>query len=93
MMMDKRQRVLMKQRHFIKRLKRVLSRIDVVATKERIRRVTNTNWRDFMNSRDFNCYRTTSTPCSCYMCSGYNKYKREKFKKDTFVLLKEELEY
>lgn len=90
MMMDKKQRVLMKKRHFIKRVKRILARIDLVITDEGVKRTSNVNWKDFINGRDFVKYRTTSTPCSCYMCSGYKKYKREKYKNEFLNILKEE---
>ena len=94
MMMDKRLRVLMKQRHFIKRIKRVFNTVDVIVTEDKkLVDINSLIWKDFMNSRAFNCYRTTSTPCSCYMCSGWKKYKRNNFKKETNRILKEELDF
>ena len=49
------------------------------------------NWKDLYNNNWFPALRTTSTPCSCWMCSP-NKYKRKNFKKETRMLLKLELE-
>lgn len=36
-------------------------------------------------------YKTTSTPCSCYMCSGYYKYKRHEKKREDRRLIQEAL--
>ena len=30
-----------------------------------------------MQGKGYTFLRTTSCPCNCYMCSEYNKYKRE----------------
>lgn len=46
---------------------------------------------DIINNKDFLVYKSTSTPCSCEMCS-YPKYDRTAFKKDTERLLKEFVE-
>lgn len=31
---------------------------------------------------NFNCYRTTGQPCSCYMCSPYKFSRKTKHKKE-----------
>jgi hypothetical protein len=38
---------------------------------------------DIIADNGQNCYRTTSSPCSCWCCSGEKKYNRAKEKRDT----------
>ena len=47
---------------------------------------------DVIKDRGQLVYKTTSVPCSCYSCSGYYKYRRKDFKKETLRILKEEFE-
>jgi hypothetical protein len=39
------------------------------------------------NKGNFNGFRTTGKPCSCFICSGHKKYKRHLFKEETEDLI------
>lgn len=54
-------------------------------------RVLEAHWFELAKYHGFQCYRTTGTPCSCWMCRG-EKYDRKAYKKETQRILKETLE-
>lgn len=43
--------------------------------------------KQVLSGKEHTWMRSQNTPCSCYMCSGYYKYKRET-NQNTFLLLK-----
>lgn len=45
--------------------------------------------KQVMDSKQWLYYKTTSTPCSCYCCSGHYKYRRHEVKVETRKLIKE----
>jgi hypothetical protein len=86
-MMDKGFRNYLKRKYYIRRLKRNSywlpygnSIFDDPHT-----------WKDLYDDRRFTRLRTCATLCSCYMCSGYYKYQRKDYKRETERILKEEL--
>ncbi len=44
---------------------------------------------DIINDKGQLIYKTSATPCSCWMCSGYYKYNRIEFKKEAQRLIDE----
>ena len=51
----------------------------------------NAHWFELAKAHWCQVYKTTGTPCSCWMCQG-NTYSRLDFKKDTKRILKESFE-
>ena len=49
------------------------------------------HWFELAKEHWTNVYRSTGTPCSCWMCS-YNKYNRLDYKRETRRIIKEFLE-
>lgn len=52
-------------------------------------RVDTPTVQQVMESKQWLHYKTTSTPCSCYCCSGAYKYRRHEVKIETRKLIKE----
>lgn len=52
------------------------------------KRVENPHWFDLAHYPGFHCYRSTGTPCSCWMCRG-ESYDRKAYKKDTRRTIRE----
>jgi hypothetical protein len=77
--MNKARRNELKKLKFTKRIKRYARNLDIYVNRngEYIR---NPKWIDIVKDNGQTCYRTTSTPCSCLMCSP-NKYNRAKEKR------------
>jgi hypothetical protein len=46
---------------------------------------------DIIKDRGQLIYKTSATPCSCWMCSGEGKYKRYEQKKETQRIIREAL--
>ena len=44
---------------------------------------------ELFDAREQLVYKTASTPCSCYMCSGYWKYRRCEKKREDVRLINE----
>lgn len=42
----------------------------------------NVSWTEVYNKPYTQCWKTTGTPCSCYLCKG-ERYNRNEFKKQT----------
>lgn len=42
-------------------------------------RIQHPHWHDYAKVRSFKAYKTTSTPCSCWLCKG-ERYNRAKSK-------------
>lgn len=51
----------------------------------------NAHWFELAKTHWCQVYKTTGTPCSCWMCQG-NTYSRLDFKKETKRILKESFE-
>ena len=49
------------------------------------KRIEHPHWYDYANVRNYKAYKTTSTPCSCWLCKG-EKYNRAKSKKRNPIL-------
>ena len=49
------------------------------------------HWFELAKEHGEQVYRTTSTPCSCWMCRGY-EYNRLKYKRETLRIIRESLE-
>ena len=45
-------------------------------------------WHEMAKQKWCQVYKTTGTPCSCWMCRGYS-YERKDFKKDTERIIRE----
>lgn len=71
----------LKKKFYIRRLKR-----NIYKKKSHAPKLT---WKDMYDLRCQTQYKSTSGCCSCYMCSGYYKYRRKNFKKETIRILKE----
>jgi DNA primase len=46
------------------------------------------HWHEMAKEKWCQVYKTTGTPCSCWMCRGYS-YDRKEFKKDTGRIIRE----
>lgn len=77
--MNKKRRQELKQLKFINRLKRFVTSLDYYFTKNH-ERIDSPTVQDVIDDKSMLFYKTTSTPCSCWMCSGYYKYKRHEEK-------------
>ena len=49
------------------------------------------HWFELAKEHRMQVYRTTGTPCSCWMCRGY-EYNRLKYKRETLRIIRESLE-
>lgn len=76
--MNKGRRNEIKKLKYLKRIRLLANGLDIYVTcnGEYIR---NPKVQDILKDNGQNCYRTTSTPCSCSVCS-HNKYNRAKIK-------------
>ncbi len=62
--------------------------------KKRLQRFTNEyncHWFELAESKWCKVYKTTGTPCSCWMCRG-EVYNRRAFKKTSATIIKESIE-
>jgi hypothetical protein len=89
--MNKKRRQELKQLKFINRIKRFIANGKYYFTKDR-ERIDSPTVQDIINDGGFLCYKTTSTPCSCYTCSGEYKYRRHEHKIIERKLVQEGLE-
>lgn len=87
--MNKHRRQELKQLKYIKRIKKDVGGYGVYITRDG-EYIYNFKAQDIINDKGKLFYKTTSTPCSCWMCSGEYKYKRHKHKEETRRLIKEE---
>ncbi len=85
--MNKYRRQELNQLKFIKRLRRAVATIDIYVNCNG-EYVRNPIIHDVLNDNGMLFYKTTSTPCSCWMCA-YDKYKRHEYKKETRRLIDE----
>ena len=53
--------------------------------------IQNPHWFDLAKSKDYFVFKTTGTPCSCWLCRK-NRYNRLENKKEFSRFLKESLE-
>lgn len=82
---NKRYRYLLKQKYFKRRIKRILNEQNGryyvnygnIPCEEKT--IKQNGWNEILFSKVFRWYRTTSTPCSCWMCGG-ERYNRAKEK-------------
>ena len=49
-------------------------------------------WHEIMNDKGVQCYRTTGTPCSCWLCKN-EPFNRMAVKKEGKAIIKENLEW
>ena len=49
------------------------------------------HWFELAKQKWNHIYKTTGRPCSCWLCKG-ERYNRKNFKKDTYRIIREELE-
>ena len=49
------------------------------------------NWKELRGVKWCQVYKTTATPCSCYMCAG-EQYNRLDFKRETAKFISEQLD-
>ena len=54
-------------------------------------RIYNPSITECLDSPDSKIYKSTGTPCSCYLCQGNKKYSRKDFKKDTIYEIKNDV--
>ena len=47
-------------------------------------------WHEIQDEKGYQCYRTTGTPCSCYLCRG-ESFNRMAAKKEERAMIKENL--
>lgn len=93
--MNKRERILLKKKYFKRRVKKVVrcynGRVwlwEGFFHNVRCHTTKELGWDEILSGKYFKRYQTTSTPCSCDICSG-EKYSRIKFKKDTKRIISE----
>ena len=48
-------------------------------------------WHEIQDEKGYQCYRSTGTPCSCYLCRG-ESFNRMAAKKEERAMIKENLE-
>ncbi len=85
--MNKKRRQELNQLKFIKRLKRAVATIHLYVNRDG-EYVRNPIVQDVLDDNGMLYYKTTSTPCSCWMCA-YDKYRRYEVKKETRRLIQE----
>lgn len=88
--MNKGRRQELKKLKYIKRIRRFVAGLDQYVTREGVC-IKNPKTHDVIDDNGQLAYKNTSTPCSCWMCS-YPQYDRNEFKKQTKLLINEELE-
>ena len=49
------------------------------------------HWFELAKEKWAQVYKTTGTPCSCWMCRGF-KYDRKEYKKETLRIIRESME-
>lgn len=87
--MNKLQRKLLKQKKYFRRLKRIAQYAQVYDEDGEFRDVK--NWTELINHPMYIVYKTTSTPCSCWMCSCY-KYDRARTKRESKEIIRNQSE-
>lgn len=70
---------------YIKRVSKIISHIDVYITRNG-NHIRNPKITDVIKDNGYNCYRTTSNPCSCRLCQP-QKYDRAKEKENVHSYL------
>ena len=50
------------------------------------------HWFELAKEKCAQVYKTTGTPCSCWMCRGM-EYDRKEYKKETLQIIRESMEY
>lgn len=91
MAMNKKRRQELKRLKFINRIKRFVANGGYYFTQDS-ERIDTPTVQDVINDGGHMSYKTTSTPCSCWMCSGYYKYRRHEQKVIERKLVQEGLE-
>lgn len=77
-------------RVFKARLKYYVAGMDVCVMDDG-RRVYRPQWFELAKCHWAQVYKTTRTPCSCWMCRGY-EYSRLDYKKETLRIINETME-
>ena len=49
------------------------------------------HWFELAKDKWAQVYKTTGTPCSCWMCRGF-EYDRKEYKKETLRIIRESME-
>lgn len=70
-MRGRKYRFLIERKKYIKRLK-------LFASQNKYLKV---DWKTLFDQHSFTCYKTTGTPCSCWLCKK-ERYDRNKQKRD-----------
>lgn len=91
MKINKKRRQELKQLKFINRIKRFVANGRYYFTSDSVR-IDSPTVQDVIDDGGYMCYKTTSTPCSCWMCSGYYKYRRHEEKVIERKLIQEGIE-
>ena len=86
--MDKKQRRDKEFYKYKKRISKWVSNRKIYFTRDG-RKIYNPKTVDILEDRGQLCYKTTSTPCSCYCCSDIYKYQRHEKKQEDRRLLEE----
>ena len=86
--MDKKRRNELTQLKYKKRIRIFVANIDIYICRDG-RQIRNPRTIDIIKDGGQRVYKSTSTPCSCYMCSGEYKYRRHDKKKEDRRLLQE----
>ena len=85
-MRNKYERNQKKIQKYKKRVKLHASGLDIYIKRDGTR-IYNPKSIDIINDKGFLFLKTTSTPCSCWMCA-FNKYDRSKQKEENYKLIK-----
>lgn len=72
----------MKKNKLVRRQKLVQKYITRLKFHVRCGAYGNVNWTEVYNKPFTQCWKTTGTPCSCYLCKK-ERYNRSAFKKQT----------
>jgi len=87
--MNKQRRNELNQLKYIKRVKQAIATYDIYVNRDG-EYIRNPITQDVLDDNGMLYYKTTSTPCSCWMCA-YNKYKRHEQKAKDRKLIEEGL--
>jgi hypothetical protein len=90
--MNKKIRQERKMLKFKSRIKRFVANGGYYYTLD-LQRIDSPTVQDVINDGGYQCYKTTSCPCNCYMCSGYYKHDRAKQNIADREIIAFELEY
>lgn len=90
--MEQRNKLWRRQKGFFKFKKRLMrlatSDVDTCVWDSKRRVVRRLHWFDLAKVHWTTGYRTTGTPCSCWLCRS-EKYNRKAFRKETHDILNE----